>query len=35
MTKAQLNTAVTDGDVVFVGDGVAWSVLTGIPTTVG
>ena len=33
-TKAQLNTAVTDGDVVFVGDAMGWSSLTGTPTTV-
>ena len=33
-TKAQLNTAVTDGDVVFVGDTIGWASVTATPTTV-
>jgi hypothetical protein len=33
-TKAQLNTAVTDGDVVFVGDTIGWASLTATPTTI-
>ncbi len=32
-TKALLNTAVTDGDVVFVGDTIGFGSLTGLPTT--
>lgn len=34
MTKAQLNTAVTDGDPLYVGDSIPWTTVTGRPTTV-
>ncbi len=32
-TKAQFNTAVTDGDFVFVGDSIPWTNITSKPTT--